>query len=168
MNWYWDEVAHIIMLVKAQMLDDITAWDMEFYGNVQIDNIEKVTQVPPSTAKQNFVGSVDSMSSLHHRVEAVDNIPSSVTQIMIQKPQRAPISNINGCHPRSQVSNIHDSSYVSFAESTVTEMYRSEMYRSEMDDVKVEVQVMKEDLSKIKQLLLALKSVKHYSICVRN
>jgi hypothetical protein len=62
------------------MIDDIMAWDSKLHGLVQIENIEQVTHGPTSAVEQNFVGSVDSMSTLHHYASAAAKNLAVVTQ----------------------------------------------------------------------------------------
>jgi hypothetical protein len=121
----------MIRPVKEMMIDDLMAWDSELHGNVHIENIEQVTHGPPSAAEHNFVGSVDSMSTLHCHALSAANNPAAVTHDFRIDPADVALGATSRFDVFAAVAipntTIHKSLDFSLAESTAMETFWLDM-----------------------------------------
>jgi hypothetical protein len=116
--------------VKEMMLDDIMAWDSEFHGNIQIENIEQVTHVPTSVVEHKLVGSMDSMSTLYHHASPVAKNPAATTHDARVDPSDAALgatSRLNVFTADIPNTMIHERSDFSLAESTAIKTFWSDI-----------------------------------------
>jgi hypothetical protein len=152
---------------KEQMLDNLMNWDTEF--QVQIENMGNMDAAPPGAAAQNLEGSVDYMSFMDRHASAVSNNPRSMDASM--KPPTStsklfPNLTIPPHMNQMRFTPAHYNMYQSVSSQPADPPIHSDMYiaantemetfQSDIDDVKEDVQELKNCMQTIQKMLQQL------------